>query len=390
MRKNLRDDEKKSNDSICESNNLFHRLVKKVLNDKADHEPLRFKKNTETEKVVQKSAEAIEKSVRASSSAWMKKRGSLEENKDSNIARMIFMMLDPEDRGEISEKVLIKFLLEIGLSLHPARIREALQLILKKENQSFKVKIEDISNLCKGDHRSNLIIKYLNDEVSSERLNKTDGFRNESSIVSISEQLQVLATWWLMIDRKMISQAPVHHVAEFLVAKSIVGDLHEGRKLIREVVLDAQVIDREEFFTLFAKSMIKWVLINVPNRFSQEEWKNTDYSPAFKITCLKRNLIMAGLKCHKPGFSQEEGSLVISAIEKFRKFSGEKSFQTGFELSSTWSDMVTGNMEKVNKGKARTGVVQKILEGERPCSVSNVRVEAENIFFSEFQKYVSS
>ena len=391
MRKNLREDEKKSNDSICESSNLFHRLVQKVLDSKTDHEPLRYKKNIETEKVVQKSSEAIEKAVRASSSAWMKKRGNFEENKDSNISRMIFMMLDPEDRGEIPENTLIKFLLEIGLSFHPARIREALRLILKKESSSFKVRIEDISLLCKGDHRCNLIIKYLNEEVTSERLNKPESTKNDSPIISISEQLQVLNTWWLTIDKKMINQVPVNTVAEFLSGKTIVGDSHEGRKLVKEVVNDAQNIEKDEFFALFAKSMIKWVLINVPNRFSQEEWKNNNYSPAFKITCLKRNLIMAGLKCNKPGFSQEEGSLVIGAIEKFRNYTGEKVQKIDFEqFSLTWSDMITDKKDRVPRAKVKITSVQKILDDDRPRTVPNLRIEAENSFFSEFQKFVAS
>lgn len=379
MRKNLREDEKKSNDSICESSNLFHRLVKKVLNEKAEHEPLRFKKNVEAEKVVQKSSEANEKSVRASSTAWMRKRGSLDASKESNTARMIFSMLDPEDKGEIGEDVLVKFLLEIGLSLHPHRIKEVLRLVLRKESSHFKVKIEDISNLCKGDHRSNVIIKYLNEEVKSERLNKSETYKPDVSTISINEHLAILEKWWSELDKKRSNQLPVNIVAEFLALKTIIGDSHEGRKLVKEVAGNSHTVDQEQFFALFARPMIKWVLVNVPKKFSSEEWKNPDYSPAFKITCLKRNLIMAGLKCPRQGFSQEEGSLVISAIEKFNKYSGEPVF---IKDPDQWLEPIV--LEKDTRSLRNT------KDSERPWSVPSQRIEAENTFYSEFQKYISS
>lgn len=382
MRKNLREDEKKSNDSICESSNLFHRLVKKVLNDKAQHEPLRFKKNVETEKVVQKSSEANKKAVRAGSTAWMRKRGSLDGNKDSNIARIIFQMLDPEDKQEISDEVLVKFLLEIGLSLHPHRIKEVLRLVLKKESFNFKVKIEDISNLCKGDHRSNFIIKYLNDEVRSERMSKSESFNPDTSAISINEHLAILEKWWTDIDKKLTNSIPLNIIAEFLASKTIVGDSHEGRKLAKEVASGSHTIDQQQFFAIFARSMIKWVLINVPKKFSKEEWTNPDHSPAFKITCLKRNLIMAGLKCPKPGYSQEEGSMVISAIEKFQKFTGQPFFRKSQDFSVLWPEL------ELTEKESKQSKNNKDLD--RPWSVPSQRIEAENTFYSEFQKYISS
>ena len=69
MRKNLREDEKKVDGSFTESNSLFHRLVSKVMDSDKETNPGRFKKNVETEKVVQKSSEAVEKAVRASNTA---------------------------------------------------------------------------------------------------------------------------------------------------------------------------------------------------------------------------------------------------------------------------------------------------------------------------------
>ena len=125
----------------------------------------------------------------------MKKRGSLEEYKYSNISKMIFKMLDPESKGEINGEYLIKFLLELGLSLNPQKIKEELLVILRKDPKSFRLKFEDISTLCKGDHKSLQIIKYINEEVAEERLNKNENFRDDEKPIKISEQLEILNKW---------------------------------------------------------------------------------------------------------------------------------------------------------------------------------------------------
>ena len=104
-------------------------------------------------------------------------------------------MLDPESKGEINGEYLIKFLLELGLSLNPQKIKEELLVILRKDPKSFRLKFEDISTLCKGDHKSLQIIKYINEEVAEERLNKNENFRDDEKPIKISEQLEILNKW---------------------------------------------------------------------------------------------------------------------------------------------------------------------------------------------------
>lgn len=391
MRKNLREDEKKTSDSFCESNSLFHRLIQKVLDTSTIPKPMRFKKNVETEKVVQKHSEAAEKAVRAESRAWMKKRGSVDEYKDKNTAKTIFKMLDPEGRGDIPAENLVKFLLEIGLSMHPQKVKDVLQIILRKDYVNFRLKYDDINNLCKGDHKTNITLKCLNEEVKTDRLNKSEGMKIDTSPISVGEQLAVLSNWWIGIDKQGRNQVPVNNVAEFLAHKSIAGDSHEGRKLVKEVVnSDLQFIDKDQFLMIFTKSMIRWVLINVHKKFTDEEWKEPNYSPAFKITCLKRNLIMAGLKCPKPGVSQEEGAQVINAIEKYRKYSGSPIRKVNYnDFAEYWSQQI---MRKDDKPQSRMKIsmLEKVVEGDRPWSVPSMRLETENNFFKEFQKFVNS
>lgn len=80
MRKNLREDEKKISDSYCESNNIFIRLSKRLRDSKHIFQNVRYKKTMETEKVVQRHSEAIDKVLRADGSAWMKKRKTCKKN----------------------------------------------------------------------------------------------------------------------------------------------------------------------------------------------------------------------------------------------------------------------------------------------------------------------
>ncbi|OMJ79821.1 hypothetical protein SteCoe_20070 [Stentor coeruleus] len=391
MRKNLRDDEKKTDDSFCESNNLFHRLVQKVLDCNAQPQAMKYKKNADNEKVVQKHSEAMEKTVRAENQAWMKKRGNVDEYKGKNTGKMIFEMLDPDGRGDIPVEILVKFLLEIGLALNPQRVKDALQVILKKDYMDFKLKYEDINSLCKGDHKTNLILKCLNDEVRAERLSKSEGIRIDTSIISVGEHLSVLNNWWNIIDKHSRNQVTVNITAEFLAYKNIVGDSHEGRKLIKDIInSDLQFIDKDQFQIIFVKSMIRWILINIHKKFSIEDWNEPNYSPAYKITSLKRNLIMAGIKCPKPGVSQEEGIQVINAIEKYRKYSGSPNKKINYdEFSEYWTQkMIKKNEKPENKNKL--DLIKNSSDCERPWSVPSLRLEVENNFFKEFQKFVNT
>lgn len=391
MRKNLRDDEKKTNDSFCESNNLFHRLVQKVLDNSVQPQAMKYKKNADTEKVVQKHSEAIEKTVRAENRAWMKKRGTVDEYKSKNIGKVIFEMLDPDGRGDISVEILVKFLLEIGLALNPQRVKDVLHIILRKDYVDFKLKCEDINNLCKGDHKTNLILKCLNDEVRAERLSKSEGIKIDTSIISVGEHLSVLNNWWNVIDKHARNQVPLNIIAEFLAHKNIVGDSHEGRKLIKDIInSDMQFIDKDQFQMIFTKSMIRWILINIHKKFSIDDWNEPNYSPAYKITSLKRNLIMAGVKCPKPGVSQEEGTQVINAIEKYRKYSKSPTKKANYdEFSEYWAQKMAKNNEK-HETRTKLNILENGADCERPWSVPSLRLEVENNFFKEFQRFVNS
>lgn len=392
MRKNHREDERKAAHSFCESNNLFNGLVKKILDSKNTPQPMRFKKVVETDKVVQKHSEAANKTIKASSSAWMKKRGSVEDNRYTNINRVIFEMLDPEDRGEVPGNLFIRFLLEIGLSLNPQKIKDVLCAALRKDHNNFKVKYDDICSLCKGDHRIKMTTKCINHQVKEARLNRSEGLSVDHSIITTVEQIGALNDWWIFLDKQLRNQVAVNIVAEFLAVKSIAGDSHEGRKQVKEVAGEYHYIDKDQFFTIFGRALIRWALINIQSKFSEEDWKNPDYSPSLKMTCLNRNLIMAGLKCPRAGVSQDEGALVISAIEKYRKFSNDNIPRLSFhDFVKSWEQTLnTYSEEKKPRNKLKISSIEAIMNGPRPGSVPTMRLESENIFYGEFQKFVNS
>lgn len=382
MRKNLREDEKKANDTFCESNNLFNRLVKKVVDTKSTPQPLHYKKIAETEKVVQKHSEAAEKAARASSSAWMKKRGNIEEFRNSNINRIVFKMLDPEDRGEINLDTLVKFLTELGLLMHPQKLKDVICITLRKDPARVRLKYEDLCNLCKADRQVKVTTRRINEQVKKDRL-KSEA--NRTDLISIGEEINVIEEWWKSLDAFSRNQVQVSSIAEFLVEKNIAGDLHEGRRQIQEIASENQYLDKDHFFAIFGKVLIRWILIHIQQRFSEEDWKNTDRSPSLKFTCLKRNLIMAGIKCPRSGVSQDEGTLVINAIEKYRRFSNDVSPKLTYkDFLEDWGERLVASQEQQRtKNKLQ-------VETIRPFSVPSVRHDAENIFYGEFQKFVNS
>ena len=76
-------------------------------------------------------------------------------------------MLDPQDTGNIPFNIFFDFLIEIGVPLKPKIVKFTLAKLLKTENVCNKViKEEHISNLCRGDNRSNQILNVLNRIIS--------------------------------------------------------------------------------------------------------------------------------------------------------------------------------------------------------------------------------
>ena len=78
-------------------------------------------------------------------------------------------MLDTENKGFISAETFCEFLIEIGLPLDCKNLYSLICKIKRSENiKNVMIGYEDLSNFCRGDHRTNSLLESLKTTVKEQ------------------------------------------------------------------------------------------------------------------------------------------------------------------------------------------------------------------------------
>ena len=328
MNSAIRTDEKRVSESKPESDAGFHRLAENMISttpNKKSSGKGGYQQFQNPDKVIQKSSDAIMKTLIKNQDKWLKHIKNTEKNQSWTITKQIKNMLDPQDTGNIPFNIFFDFLIEIGVPLKPKIVKFTLAKLLKTENVCNKViKEEHISNLCRGDNRSNQILNVLN-RIISRTSNKS--FEEVTS----AEHKLLINSWWKKLDSLRSNQVMCNKVCEFLIEVEICSNFPESKKYVCKVTQNLVFMDSDQFKALFAKAVITHALINLNRKFTEEDWNNPVYSYAYKLCQLKRQMILAGIQYPIQNISIEEGEILIKAIKEFAKYKGEDEVKITYE-----------------------------------------------------------
>ena len=178
--------------------------------------------------------------------------------------------------------------------------------------EGVKLNLEDVGNFCRADHRIDSVLDTLCSATGEIDVEKY-------CLIDIVTLFNVIKNWWNELDTDRVYSVHCNFVCEFLVKKGVTCDFNEAYKLISKCAVDG-FLDFIHFQLVFVRAFIKHILINIQYRFSSEDWLNQDFSSAYKLCLLKRQLILAGILYPVPQITLEEGLAALTAIKKFKEY----------------------------------------------------------------------
>ena len=302
-------------------------------------------------------ASAKEKLMNTSISAWAKNKAC--SNSDSqNLFQFLiefFNELDEDKCGKLKGEKLLESLVYLGVASDPGVIGRTLCLIYKCDNiKKLRINSKNFIELFRNDHKTDKLLECLNlicvklkpnvktsrvlpedkgkiDEVlmgfnKSMRSNISasmqlqvppSGNNSSDALVTINEHIELIKSWWKVLDRTNKNQVKVVELIAFLIAIGIAADKNEAKTLIFSQVIGKDTIVFDDFQQIFAKSMLKGALLNLSKRMAVGEYSNKEMSTGFRLQSYQRALILSGSNCPNSEISEEEGAKTIFAIKKY-------------------------------------------------------------------------
>lgn len=327
MNKTTRKYEKQDPSNNKETETAFLRLAEHINNGSSPiKEPSKLIRIQGSSNVVQKSSFATIKNMKISQSKWLKSHCINFTQNSIPITKQIISMLDPHSFNEVPAEDFISFLIEIGTPVSIKSITHIIRSLLKAKDLKNKFIREDhVSILCKTDKLQDRILKIINQEII-----KTNNKSLED--ITSADQNLLIDSWWKDLDTTSSKIVSCNHICDFLVKTKMFSEYIDAKKYIGNICKSkGGFMDYSQFRMIFALVLIKYVLLNINKKFTEEDWNDPAVSYAFKLCQLKRKLILAGIKFPIPKISAEEGELVLKALENVGVANGEQKKKMSFD-----------------------------------------------------------
>lgn len=337
IKKATRNDEYKTSGRYLDSTNLFNRLSSRMASPELEMKPFKQKPNFGTGKIIHKRSKALSKIIADTNINWLEKHGNIQDlASSSKISKIIFEMIDPDNKGEVSCLKFIDFLIEIGMPMDPKSLYQLVCKIKRSTTlESLKIYNDDISNLCRGDNKTNSMLSTIIEEV----LGPNDNSWSSIESVNLLSLFEVLRKWWNECDDRKYNYVHCNKVCEIIVDKKVASDLNEAYKIVGNFAVGSH-LDFCKFQQIFGKALVKHALTTIQHKFSVEDWENPEFSYALKLSQLKRQLVFAGIYFPVPQISLNEGLATLQAIEKYAKFKKEPIVRMNYEeFCSAWFEL---------------------------------------------------
>jgi hypothetical protein len=330
--------------------------------------PFKVKHCTGTGKLVQKQALANSKVLSENEIVWIERHGRLSQGSNSvHIARAVFAMIDVEGKGEITGEAFCKFLIEVGILIDYKTLQKfIMQYKRVSHSENVALMCEDISNLCRDDHRTNVILGALMQGLD---------FSGKKQAVSILALFTEMQSWWAELDPQGYNHVHCNEVCALLVAKGATFDFNEAHKLAAKHAIES-FFDFSSFTLIFARSLIKHLLLTIKDKFTENDWENPDFSYSYKLCQLKKQIILAGIYYPVPNISLEEGLAALEALQKYLRFIKLENLKVSYEeFCKIWLEL-TGEY----LGKERLKAEAEKIEHQTTSEINSITLKAKNRF----------
>ena len=235
---------------------------------------------------------------------WIKHHGKEAESRMSSQAiKALFAALD-ESEGTINCGTLIGHILTTGLADNAKDLKTAFETLFSCDNvYSFNLNEALFTSLFHTKKVMDNIISVLThvDRDQAIRLSPADS-QPQWRLPTFTRSMQILQAWWSDLNTQKSENVHIRKLADLMVSRGIVGNRHEGQRIIRAVgnPVEEVYVSQTHYYRLFYPALLKAAMVNMALGLACD-YSNRGNSSSMRLRMadLERKVMLSGLKSHK-------------------------------------------------------------------------------------------
>lgn len=296
----------------------FERLSRNIKSSSGERHPSEGKYTRVGANIAVQSAmiaKARKIQVLSARANWIKHHGKEAESRMSSQAIMaLFAALD-ESEGTINCGTLIGHILTTGLADNAKDLKTAFETVFSCSNvYSFHLNEALFASLFHTKKVVDNIISVLThvDEGQAIRLSPADP-QPQWRMPTFTRSMQILQAWWSDLNTQKSEYVHIRKLADFMVSRGIVGNRHEGQRLVRAVgnPVEEVYVSQAHYYRLFYPALLKAAMVNMALGLACD-YSNQGNSSSMRLRMadLERKVMLSGLKSHK-SISKEKTAFAV-------------------------------------------------------------------------------
>ena len=262
--------------------------------------------------------------VDANLELWMRQHGKevtgAESRGFTDFLKNLFDALN-EGAGFVTPKGLMAHLISLGLVQDPKVLTEVMQgLFATNDLESIRMKKDHFLSLFKVKKSTDHILRLIHSTLSCSSPSTSPKTLPQVHFPfpTFSQFHSLLQKWWSEVTFQSSEFVHIRKLSEFLASKAIVGNKHEGKRLILSsgLLTDEKYVRFPHFVNIFAPAMLKSSLLNVAKGMNSESFRKCASPLGVKMAAFERKLIFEGLKSQN---EESKEKIVFNAYCEYTK-----------------------------------------------------------------------
>ena len=135
---------------------------------------------------------------------------------------------------------------------------------------------------------------------------------------TFTRSISILQSWWSDLTPTKAEYVHIRKLADFLVSQGIVGNRHEGQRLIRAVgkPVEEVYVLQTHYLKLFYPALLKATVVNMTLGLACDSTQGNGSSMRLRMADLERKVMLSGLKSHKTVSKEKTAFAVYSDFVK--------------------------------------------------------------------------
>lgn len=269
----------------------------------------------------EKIARAANIQVLSTRANWIKCHGKETDSRvSSHAVKTLFAALE-DSEGRLNCGSLIGHILTTGLAENVKDLKTAFETVFSCCNvYSFRLNEALFSSLFHTKKTVDRIIAVLKQVDSLRNLPTRPAAdpQPQWNFPTFTRSMTILHSWWTYLNPTKAEYVHIRKLADFLVSQGIVGNRHEGQRLIRTVgkPVEEVYVRQAYYLRLFYPALLKATVVNMTLGLAIDSTQGNSSSMRLRMADLERKIMLSGLKSHRTISKEKTAFAVYSDFVK--------------------------------------------------------------------------